>query len=194
VHRLHAHLGGVPDGSLALVEIGSAEPAAISLAALAYRLASEGKRVVLADAAEDRPLRALLRAKGDSGAPQTVSLRGQQISLVVAAPDPTRMADPSVTEDADVTLVLATVDSAVGADHLAASVGKAVVMIRAGEATRSSIEAIATQLRHARIAILSGILIGTDREDYSSGLPAAVRGTSAEPGDGLFEVLKASGQ
>ncbi|MCL2394877.1 MAG: hypothetical protein FWC87_09345 [Acidimicrobiaceae bacterium] len=104
------------------------------------------------------------------------------------------MADPSVTEDADVTLVLATVDSAVGADHLAASVGKAVVMIRAGEATRSSIEAIATQLRHARIAILSGILIGTDREDYSSGLPAAVRGTSAEPGDGLFEVLKASGQ
>lgn len=191
VRRLHAHLDAAQADALALVEIGTAEPAAVSIAVLASMVSSEGKGVILVDAAEDRPLCGMLRPKGDPACVRRVSVRGQSVGLYVAPADPTGTGRETVGEEADVTLVLATVDPAVGADHLAAWARDAIVMVRAGKATRSHIDGIASHLRHARIAILSGMLIGTDREDHSSGVPPA-RDFSAESAQRLPEALRDS--
>ena len=150
VRRLRAHLETAPNAALALVEIGAVESAAVAIAALAHSLSSEGKRVVLADAAEGRPLVGLLGGGERPGTVRMVSLGGRPVGLYVAPQDPTRMADNEGREDADVILVLATVDPALGADHLAAWASDAVVMVRTGAASGPRIGAIAQQLRDAR--------------------------------------------
>ncbi len=192
VRRLRAHLESAPGTALALVEIGSVEPSAVAVAALAHAVASEGQRVVLADAAEGRPLARLLRTRGAAGNIQTASIEGLPVGLYVAPTDPTQMADFDAGEEAEVVLVLATVDPAFGADHIGAWVSDAVVMVRAGEATTPRIDGVAKQLRDARIMIRSGLLIGSDRNDHSSGIPAS-RHSSPDPADILLETLKASG-
>jgi hypothetical protein len=192
VRRLRAHLESAPGAALALVEIESAEAAAVALATLAHALVSEGQRVVLADAADGRPLATLLGGGDATGSIRMVSLKGEPVGLFVAPADPTRMADQNAGEDADVVLVLATVDPAFGADHLAAWADDAVVMVRAGEATTPHIDGVARQLRAARIIIRSGVLIGTDPDDHSSGV-SATRPYSPDPADLLLETIKASG-
>jgi hypothetical protein len=102
------------------------------------------------------------------------------------------MADQDAGEDADVVLVLASIDPAIGADHVAAWAGDAVVMVRAGEATPARIDGVAQQLRDSRIIIRSGVLIGTDPDDHSSGIPTT-RHYPADPADLLLETLKAAG-
>ncbi len=192
VRRLRVQLQNAPGEALALVEIGSAEPAAVALASLAHLLASDGQRVVLADTAEGRPLSTLVRGSCEAGSLCMVSVKGQPVGLFVAPADPTRMADLDAGEDADVVLVLASIDPALGADHVAAWAGDAVVMVRAGEATSSRIDGVAKQLREARVLIRSAVLIGTDSDDYSSGLPAP-RPHGPDPADLLLQSLNASG-
>lgn len=207
VYRLQAQLESAPRAALSVVEIEAAIPAAVSIAALAYHLASQGKTVVLADAAKGRPLRKLLRAKARPGTLENVVLHGQSLSLFVAPPDPARMAQAAegaegigaaegverATVDADVTLVLATVDPAIGAAHLAPWATSAVAMVRAGGATKPRLEGVAAHLRHARIRLLSAILTGSDPFDQSSGFPAGW--TSADDlAPGLLKILRASGE
>lgn len=204
VYRLQAQLESAPRAALSVVEIEAALPAAVSIAALAYHLASQGKTVVLADAAKGRPLRKLLRAEARPGTLANVVLHGQSLSLFVAPPDPARMAQAAegieaaegvkrATVDADVTLVLATVDPAIGAAHLAPWATSAVAMVRAGGATKPRLEGVAAHLRHARIRLLSAILTGSDPFDQSSGFPAGW--TSADDlAPGLLKILRASGE
>ena len=52
----------------------------------------------------------------------------------MAPDDPAEMADKAVGEDADAILILATIEPALGADHIAAWASDAVVMVRAGGA------------------------------------------------------------
>jgi hypothetical protein len=191
--RLRAYLKSAPGGALALVEVEAADAAAMAITALGHALASEGQRVVLADVAEGRPLAALLGARNTPpGTVHLVSVNGRVIGLFVAPDDPTEMADKEAGEDADSILVLATVDPAFGADHIAAWASDAVVMVTAGGANGPRIKGVAHQLRDARMIIRSGLLIGTDPDDHSSGIPATF-GHSGDLADFLMETLKATG-
>jgi hypothetical protein len=100
------------------------------------------------------------------------------------------MTDKEAGEDADVILVLATVDPGLGADHIAAWASDAVVMIQAGAASASRIDGVGQQLRAARMTIRSAVLVGTDADDDSSGYPYPFLD---DPTDHLFETLKAAG-
>ena len=189
--RLGAYLETAPGAALAVVEVECAEAAVVAVAALAVRLSAQGQRVVLADAARDRPLAALLGGRGaTAGSIRTVSLHGHDVSLFVAPDDPSEMAEKGVGEDADAILILATIEPALGADHIAAWATDAVVMVRAGGPSSTRVDGVAQQLRDARMIIRSGVLIDTDPEDHSSGFSATHAGGS-DSVDFLIESLKA---
>lgn len=191
--RLRAHLESAPSAALAVVEIDAAEPTAVAVAALARSVASEGRRVVLADVADGRPLAALLGGSGTPGNVRTVSIDGRAVGLYVAPDDPAEMADKEAGEDADVILILATVDPALGADHIAAWASDAVVMVQAGAASPSQIKAVGQQLRQTGMAVRSAILVGTDAADHSSGVPATYQ-HPGDPADHSLTNLKAAGR
>lgn len=189
VSRLRAYLETAPGTALALVEVECADGALVAVVALADRLAAEGQRVILADVATGRPLAALLGGKDAGGTIRTVSLNGRDVGLFVAPEDPTEMADKEVGEEADAILILATLDPAFGAEHIAAWASDAVVMVRSGGASLARIEGVAQQLRSARMIIRSGLLIDMDRDDHSSGVPADMA-PGHDPTDFLMESLK----
>ncbi len=169
--QLRAHLDCTGSGALALVEVNAAEPGALVIAALARSLASEGQRVVVADAAAGRPLAALLGVHVAAGTVSTVGMDGLSIGLFVAPDDAGRMAEEDAGEDADSVLVLATADPALGADHIAAWASDAVVMVRAGRVSATWIEAVRHQLLKADMTIRSAVLVGDDSAHSSSSLP-----------------------
>jgi hypothetical protein len=176
-----------------VVEVESGDAAALAVAALGHALASEGQRVVIADAARGRPLAVLLGADRSARAVQEVAVNGRKIGLFVAPDDPTEMADKQIGEDAHAILILATVDPAFGADHIAAWASDAVVMVKAGGANGAQIDGVAHQLRDARMIIRAGLLIETDPDDHSSGVPATYR-HARDPADVLLESLRATGR
>jgi hypothetical protein len=188
--RLRAHLESAPSEALAVVEVDTADAAAVALAMLARSLASEGRRVVVADAARRHPLASLLGGRGTAGITRPVTLGGHAIGLFVAPDDTACMAEEQAGEDADVILVLATLDQALGADHIAAWASDAVVMVRAGAASAARIDRIGMQLRDARLTIRSAILVGADRDDHSSGIPNTLASLD-DPGHRLPETSEA---
>ena len=72
--------------------------------------------------------------------------------------------------DADVILVLATLDPAKGAEHLREWAANAVAFVTAGRSSVTKLEAHATMIRSASLHLRSVILIGPDRDDDSLGI------------------------
>jgi capsular polysaccharide biosynthesis protein len=167
--RLRANLEASPGDALAVVPIGSTEVAALAVASLACSLASEGKRVVLADMVDDHPLPKLFRSKVDPGSALTSIVNDGELTLVVTPHDPGEMVVVGL-EDADVVLVLATVSPVFGADHLTAWAGNAVVFVTAGEATSTRMTASTQILRQAGIVVRSAVLLGASANDETAGL------------------------
>jgi capsular polysaccharide biosynthesis protein len=167
--RLGTHLDAEPSSSMATVAIGPSGPAALGLASLALWLASEGKRVVLVDMADGRPLSSLFRAKGAPGLPQTVVLGGLWLTLIVAAEDPSQMLGEVLEED-DAVLVLASVSPALGADHVANWTSNAIVVVTAGKTTGTAMASTTEVLRHAGVTPRSAIMVGAGQKDESVGL------------------------
>ena len=68
-------------------------------------------------------------------------------------------------------LTLATVDPALGGDHLATWATSAVVMVEAGKASATRIESVGEMIRQAGLAEVSGVLIGAAKPEggYGSG-------------------------
>jgi len=166
--RLRAQLESTDSRALALVEINATGPAVLAIAALASSLASDGKRVVVADVGQGRPLGTLLGADGGTGMVRPVSIQGQPVGLLVAPDDPAQMAVPEVGDVADATLLLASADQAFGADHIAAWAKDAVVMVGAGRASTTALDAVRRQLREVNVAIRSGVLVGHDPDGQGS--------------------------
>ena len=169
--RLRARLEATPDSALAVVDLEATAPAALSVGVLALSLAGEGKRVVVADMADGRPLARLLGHAPKEGEPCTVTFDRKEIVLVVAPDDPAQMAQKEAPPDVDATLVVTSVDPAFGSEHLATWVSAAVVVLTAGRATTSSITAVGELLRDAGIETVSAILVGADQKDDSVGQP-----------------------
>jgi capsular polysaccharide biosynthesis protein len=170
--RLRDSLGRLQRPALALVSTGkgSLGTAAALLAGTALSLAGEGKPVVLVDLAEGRPLARLFRVRRKGGVVRPVTLRGKQLTLVVAPEDVASLDSYELTKGAGVVLVLANADVAVGAEHLRSWAEGAVVVLRAGKASDLLIEATGQVLRGAGVLPVSAILLGADKGDETSGL------------------------
>jgi capsular polysaccharide biosynthesis protein len=167
--RLRANLEASAGASLAVVPIGSSEVAALSVASLCWSLASEGKRVVLADMLDDHPLPRLLRSKVEPGSASTSAVSDGELTLVVMPHDPGEMVVVGL-EDADVVIVLASVSPVLGAEHLAAWATNAVVFVTAGEVSVTRMTASTQILRQAGIATRSAVMIGASATDETAGL------------------------
>ena len=70
--RLRGHLESAPGSALAVVAVGTPEPTALALGSLALDLSSEGHRVVVVDAADNRPLASILGLTTKPEAMETV--------------------------------------------------------------------------------------------------------------------------
>ncbi len=188
--RLRAQLEAAPGSALAIVTMGTSEPAALGVGALALDLSSEGHRVVVVDAADGRLLTAML---GQSPSSETMEMfpipagGDASLRLLVAPPDPIQMAEKPPPDDTDALLVLASLDPAFGADHLAPWASDAVVMLSGRNVSLARMDVGREMLSQAGISLRSVILLGSDPQDETSGVlnPGDIRlsppGTAAWP-------------
>ncbi len=184
--RLRVQLESAPGSALAVVTIGAPEPAALGVGALALDLSSEGRRVVVVDAADDRLLASMLGLSPTSHTMEMFPVPGDgpsSLRLLVAPPDPIQMAEKPPPDDTDALLVLAALDPAFGADHLAPWVSDAVVVLSSRGVTLARLDVGREMLRQAGISLRSVILLGSDPQDESSGVlsPDEFRLTPVHP-------------
>lgn len=172
--RLQARVARLPRSSLALVSVGkgSVGTAAVLVAGTALSLAADGKRVALVDMAEGRPLARLFRVGSRDGAVRTVAIDGKQLRLAIAPEDAMSLDSMEVARGADAMLVLANADPAIGAEQLRSWAEAAVVVVRAGKVSDMLIEAAGDMLRSVGVPPISGILLGGDKGDETSGCVA----------------------
>ena len=71
---------------------------------------------------------------------------------------------------ADLLLTLATLDPALGGDHLATWATNAVVVVSAGQSSAERIHGVGEMIRLAGMRLDSVVLIGADKSDESLGL------------------------
>ena len=89
--------------------------------------------------------------------------------VLVAPEDPAQMAQKPPPDDADALLVLATLDPAFGAEHLASWVTDAVMILSPRGVTLTRMDVGREMLREAGISLRSVILLDSDAQDDSSG-------------------------
>ncbi len=209
IRQIVAHLrrlvsqGNSARAELALVAVDAPDVAAVALASLALSYAREGKRVLVADLSPNAAVGRLL-GRTDSGV-HNVTVDGQQLVIArpdaddavplgprpgpgSALPDPHRPSRPldRVYAAAEVTLTLTMLDPALGADHLATWASDSAVILTVGESTGTKIHTIGQMIRLAGVTLVSGILLGADKDDVSLGaidlgVPSWSAGEVAEP-------------
>ena len=170
--RLRGRLESAPGSALAVVTVGTAERAALAVGALALALSSEGRQVVVVDAGDNRLLASIL---GLSSKPQTMETfplpdtGSSPVTVIVAPEDPAQMAQKPPPDDADAVLVLATLDPAFGAEHLASWVTDAVIILSPRGVSLTRLDVSREMLREAGISLRSVILLDSGAQDDSSG-------------------------
>ena len=137
--------GTTSTSALVIVSIDSLRVSTLAAQALAQKLVASGRRVSIVN---------------ETGGP----LLGQE-----DRGDRRPTADDGAL-DADVILVLATLDPAKGAEHLREWAANAVAFVTAGRSSVTKLEAHATMIRSASLHLRSVILIGADRDDDSLGI------------------------
>jgi capsular polysaccharide biosynthesis protein len=171
--RLRAQLESAPGSALAVVTIGASDLAALGVGALALDLSSEGRRVLVVDAADDRRLASMLGLSRTSDTMEMFPVPGDghtSLRLLVAPPDPIQMAEKPPPDDTDALLILASLDPAYGAEHLAPWVSDAVMVLSTKGVTLARMDVGREMLSQAGISLRSVILLGSDPEDETSGV------------------------
>jgi capsular polysaccharide biosynthesis protein len=206
VQRIAAHLGNAVahntsgPASLAVVPVDDPQIPAVSLVSLAVSCAQQGLKAVVADMCTGAPAARLLKAT-EPGV-QEVSARGTTLTVIRPENDYAQIAGPlrkprwarvpepvaKACESADVVLVLATVDPALGADYLAGWVTSAVAMVTAGRASAQRVFAVGEMMRLAGLEFVSAVLVGADKSDESLGVvPGVAPSREPDPAmNGLF--------
>ena len=171
---------------LAIVAVDNAPVVAQAVMELVTSYAGSGTQVVAADLSSGAHLAHLAGIKGPGT--HTVSRNG--VTFAMAVPERDDMApagplppfnsppgraqapDPLVTSDvaADLLLTLATLDPAVGGDHLATWASNAVVVVSSGESSAERIHGVGEMIRLAGMRLDSVVLLGADKSDESLGL------------------------
>jgi capsular polysaccharide biosynthesis protein len=171
--RLRGHLESAPASALAVVSVGTPEPAALAVAALAFALSSEGHRVIVVDASADRPLTSIL---GLSPTPESMEIfelsagEGPPVRVLIAPEDPLAMAQKPPPEDADALLVLSTLDAAFGLEQVTPWATDAVMVMTPRGVTLTRMDVTREMLREAGVSLRSVILLDRDPQDESSGV------------------------
>jgi capsular polysaccharide biosynthesis protein len=191
VDRIAAHLGRLVAGesrsivTLAVIPVDDMQVPAQSLTSLAVSLAKDHKRVVVADLCVGAPAAKLLGAGNPGVGPVTV----QDTRLIVATPEPddvapigprpgrspqsgrTPFADAvaGVCASADILLTLATLDPALGGEHLPTWAANAVAMVTTGRSSPERVHAVGEMIRLSGTRLVSAVLIGADAADESLG-------------------------
>ena len=171
---------------LAIVAVDNAPVVAQAVMELVTSYAGSGTQVVAADLSSGAHLAHLAGIKGPGT--HTVSRNGVTFAMAVperddiapAGPQPpfnsppgrAQAPDPLVTSDvsADLLLTLATLDPAVGGDHLATWATNAVVVVSSGESSAERIHGVGEMIRLAGMRLDSVVLLGADKSDESLGL------------------------
>ena len=171
---------------LAIVAVDNAPVVAQAVMELATSYAGSGTQVVTADLSSGAHLAHLARVKGPGT--HTVSRNGVTFTMAVperddlapagplppfnSPPGRAQAPDPLVTSDvaADLLLTLATLDPAVGGDHLATWASNAVVVVTSGESSAERIHSVGEMIRLAGMRLDSVVLLGADKSDESLGL------------------------
>ena len=174
---------------LAIVAVDNGPVVARAVAALAASYAAQGNQVVTADISMGTHMARLLGVKGPGA--HAVSHNGANFTIVVpdrydAAPvGPLRAVTSSAGlaqagdaqvdsyASADLLLTLATLDPALGGDHLATWAPNAVVVVSAGRSSAERIHSVGEMIRLAGTRLDSVVLIGADHSDKSLGLAHA---------------------
>ncbi len=98
-----------------------------------------------------------------------VAKRGS-VTVVTGPDDPVQIGVHRSNSGVDAVLVLATVNPAFGASHIASWATESVVMISAGEASAARVNATAQMLESGGVKVDSAILVGADRQDETVGI------------------------
>ncbi|GAA2143060.1 hypothetical protein GCM10009844_15010 [Nocardioides koreensis] len=185
---------------LALVAVDEIEEAALVTATLGAHLAGLGKKVFLVDLSDSGRLdaavkKALARQEtGEGGRDEPVVFRPEGQPSLARGPVGTapgmRHALPkdhprrAAWNRADVVLVLAEVDPAVGVDHLPSWVDRVVLLVAAGRSNAERLRTTGELVRSAGLEPDFAMLVGADRTDESLGRPdpAGSGWTEAEKG------------
>jgi capsular polysaccharide biosynthesis protein len=188
VAHLHAAVPRRTQGAqgLAIVAVDNAPVVAQAVTELATSYAASGTQVVTADLSSGAHLAHLARVKGPGT--HTVSRNGVTFTMAVPGRDDlapvgplppfnspqgrAQAPDPLVDSDvaADLLLTLATLDPAVGGDHLATWATNAVVVVSSGESSAERIHSVGEMIRLAGMRLDSVVLLGADKSDESLGL------------------------
>jgi capsular polysaccharide biosynthesis protein len=188
VAHLHSAVSRTTQGAqgLAIVAVDNAPVVAQAVRELATSYAASGTQVVTADLSSGAHLAHLARVKGPGT--HTVSRNGVTFTMAVPGRDDlapvgplppfnspqgrAQAPDPLVASDvaADLLLTLATLDPAVGGDHLATWATNAVVVVSSGESSAERIHSVGEMIRLAGMRLDSVVLLGADKSDESLGL------------------------
>ena len=170
---------------LAIVAVDDSKATAISVASLAVQSAREGGRVVLADLAAGRPAARLFGVSKPGVI--AVGQRGARLAVFVPEREDFMPVGPrrgsgevagsapaeeliEICAQADLLLVLATLDPALGGEHLATWAPDAVAVVTAGRSSWAKIHSVGEMLRMADVRLSSAVLVGADKSDESVGL------------------------
>jgi capsular polysaccharide biosynthesis protein len=181
---------GINAASLAVVPADDPHAAAVCVAALAVARAKRGQRVIVADLTRGAAAGRLLGSR-DAGVSKT-SVDGAQLVVVIPAsqeavpvgplrpagtPAAGQRSGPHAEEianackSADLMLTLATVDPAVGAEHLATWASRVITLITAGQSTATRIQAVGEMVRLSGAELAGAVVIRADKSDESIGVP-----------------------
>jgi capsular polysaccharide biosynthesis protein len=170
---------------LAIVAVDTAPVVARAVTELASSFAGIGTPVIAADLSSGAHLAHLSGVKRPGV--HAVSHNGSTFTMAVperddlapvgplppfnSPPGGARGLDPLVSSDGThLLLTLATLDPAVGADHLATWASDAVVVVSAGESSAERIHSVGEMIRLAGLRLDSVVLLGADKADESLGL------------------------
>jgi hypothetical protein len=171
---------------LAIVAVDTAPVVAWAVTELASSYAGIGTPVITADLSSGAHLAHLSRIRQ----PGTHAVSHNGSTFTMAVPERDELApvgplrpfnsppggangpEPLVRSDgpADLLLTLATLDPAVGADHLATWASDVVVVVSSGESSAERIHSVGEMIRLAGLRLDSVVLLGADKTDESLGL------------------------
>ncbi len=142
VRHLQAAVAAAPNSALVIVSIDSLRVTSLAVQTLERALVAEGRSVQVVN--ETGP-----------GTHEEPYARAQ-------------LNDPN--GDAQIVLVIATLDPGKGAEHLREWATNVVAFVTTGRSTRTKLEASATMIRSAALYLRSVVLIDTDKDDESLGI------------------------
>jgi capsular polysaccharide biosynthesis protein len=172
--------------SLAVVAVDDAQVVVQAFASLAASCAAEGKQVVVADLSGGAHLARLLRISD----PGIHAVRQNGANLVLFLPQPEDIAPVgpvpggafsavpaqaapelvNACSSAHLLLTFATLDPALGGDHLRTWATNAVAVVTAGESTVEKVHSVGEMIRLAGTRLDSVVLLGADENDESLGV------------------------